>query len=220
MQSFGCSTISMFAFVMSPSTRSFGRSPAVMCRSEAPRSIISSRRTRRLRLDCPALGAVIGRWLVASGERRVWKRGPVGTRHSHLATSSGGRLAYHLLHRRNPLDHLHPRVHAEREHSLFDRTIADLGGAGVHDDHPANLRTHRHHLVYALASLQPRAAARIAASALEEAELSDRRIERQVLQDRRGFLRRLGLRVRDRDRKSTRLNSSHDQISYAVVCLT
>src|SRR2546421_8899592 len=25
--------------------------------------------------------------------------------------------------------------------------------------------------------------------------------------------------VRDRDRKSTRLNSSHDQISYAVFCL-
>ena len=33
---------------MSPSIRSIGREPAVMCRSEAPRSIISSSRTRRL----------------------------------------------------------------------------------------------------------------------------------------------------------------------------
>src|SRR2546430_11534582 len=29
----------------------------------------------------------------------------------------------------------------------------------------------------------------------------------------------LGLRCDDRDRKSTRLNSSHSQISYAVFCL-
>ena len=42
---------SRLEFVMSPSTRSFGRSPAVMCRSEASRSIISSRSERRLRLD-------------------------------------------------------------------------------------------------------------------------------------------------------------------------
>src|SRR2546428_5257905 len=27
------------------------------------------------------------------------------------------------------------------------------------------------------------------------------------------------IRISDRDRKSTRLNSSHDQISYAVFCL-
>src|SRR2546421_3871403 len=31
--------------------------------------------------------------------------------------------------------------------------------------------------------------------------------------------RRSSLRTRTRDRKSTRLNSSHDQISYAVFCL-
>src|SRR2546421_6930452 len=34
----------------------------------------------------------------------------------------------------------------------------------------------------------------------------------------RGHARRGRIRV-DRDRKSTRLNSSHDQISYAVFCL-
>src|SRR5690349_22883566 len=31
--------------------------------------------------------------------------------------------------------------------------------------------------------------------------------------------RRMGVRVRSRDRKSTRLNSSHVEISYAVFCL-
>src|SRR5216683_5919525 len=36
-----------------------------------------------------------------------------------------------------------------------------------------------------------------------------------------GFLRvaPLAVRLNDQDRKSTRLNSSHDQISYAVFCL-
>src|SRR2546430_8040621 len=35
----------------------------------------------------------------------------------------------------------------------------------------------------------------------------------------RGAARQLGLLRRARDRKSTRLNSSHSQISYAVFCL-
>src|SRR2546422_3181175 len=37
--------------------------------------------------------------------------------------------------------------------------------------------------------------------------------------DRREGARGLGARPRDRDRKSTRLNSSHGYISYAVFCL-
>src|SRR2546428_2521576 len=36
---------------------------------------------------------------------------------------------------------------------------------------------------------------------------------------RRAFLRMLAERKAIQDRKSTRLNSSHDQISYAVFCL-
>src|SRR5690349_11902096 len=106
MQSFGCSTVSMFEFVMSPSTRTFGRSPAVMCRSDAPRSIISSSRTRRLRLDGAVLGAVIN----VPGYRDAWRvsRGASllhasrGTRHA-----SRGSLSNHLLDGRDPLQHLH-----------------------------------------------------------------------------------------------------------------
>ena len=44
----GVSTCSTLAFTMSPSTRSFGRSPAVRCRSLAPLETISSRSARRL----------------------------------------------------------------------------------------------------------------------------------------------------------------------------
>jgi hypothetical protein len=46
--SFGVRTSSTDEFVMSPSTRSLGRSPATMCRSDASCSIISSSRARRL----------------------------------------------------------------------------------------------------------------------------------------------------------------------------
>src|SRR5688572_31635295 len=45
------------------------------------------------------------------------------------------------------------------------------------------------------------------------------RLEQLVL-ERAPSLRRVRLRLHvDRDRKSTRLNSSHSQISYAVFCL-
>src|SRR6266853_2599473 len=46
-------------------------------------------------------------------------------------------------------------------------------------------------------------------------EIRKRRVDCYVIQSRpRGFRNR-----RDRDRKSTRLNSSHSQISYAVFCV-
>ena len=54
--SLGDSSVSMFEFTMSPSTRSLARSPAVMCRSDASRSIISSSSERRL-TAAPAAGA-------------------------------------------------------------------------------------------------------------------------------------------------------------------
>src|SRR2546427_4238222 len=45
------------------------------------------------------------------------------------------------------------------------------------------------------------------------------RIGRLVSVDLAQDLERVGLSRIDRDRKSTRLNSSHSQISYAVFCL-
>src|SRR2546421_6958252 len=43
--------------------------------------------------------------------------------------------------------------------------------------------------------------------------------EKQKLRYIYGLLERQFRRVFEKDRKSTRLNSSHDQISYAVFCL-
>ena len=58
--SFGCITKSIFERVMSPSMRSMGRSPAVMWRSDAPRSIISSSSTRRLSAEAPGTAGLDG----------------------------------------------------------------------------------------------------------------------------------------------------------------
>src|SRR6185295_14756147 len=96
------------------------------------------------------------------------------------APRSCARLSNHLFDRGNSLQHLHPRVHAQREHALLDGTVTDLGGARVHDDQPANLLTHRHHLVHALAPLEARSSTGVAPRALEEAELTDRGVERRV----------------------------------------
>src|SRR2546427_4964230 len=44
-------------------------------------------------------------------------------------------------------------------------------------------------------------------------------LELQLVVAASALLDRYGMAVRDIDRKSTRLNSSHSQISYAVFCL-
>src|SRR3982751_2028677 len=199
MQSFGCSTVSTLEFVMSPSTRTFGRSPAVMCRSDAPRSIISSRRTRRLRLEGAVLGAVIslaGGWDEGRGTWDAHRSG--ASRNPRPAARSGACLPNQLFHSRDSLQPLHPRVHAEREHAFLYGAVADLGRPRVHDDETANLLAHRHDLVDALPALESRAGARVATRSLEKPELSNRRVERRVLETGQRFLRRFGLRVGDR----------------------
>src|ERR1051325_3160202 len=82
-------TTSTLELVMSPSTRSLGRSPAVMCRSDALRSIISSSSTRRLR-DWEA-GAWVG--VVIRGTR-YWVLGPGGYENDERMTRCGTILAY------------------------------------------------------------------------------------------------------------------------------
>src|SRR5664279_2578508 len=70
---------------MSPSMRSLGRSPAVTCRSEASRSIISSSNWRRL-APCGgaggAAGAVIG--------LRDGRYGSAGSRPHHIVDDEAG----------------------------------------------------------------------------------------------------------------------------------
>src|SRR5687768_13760189 len=157
---------------MSPSTRSLGRSPAVMCRSEASRSIISSSRVRRLTTD----GAAAVPDITPSYEVRRSYAG----------------LTDHLLERGNPLEHLEPPVHAQGEHPVGDRGVADLGRTDVHEDLLAQVGGHEHDLVDALTTLEPTGAL-IAAAATEERQLADPRVETEILEVRRRFLARTGL---------------------------
>src|SRR5690348_18195405 len=55
----------------------------------------------------------------------------------------------------------------------------------------------------------------LAATVLKDAEAQKKRIETLAEAERQ----RLSLEAAGRDRKSTRLNSSHPSISYAVFCL-
>src|SRR5206468_9465211 len=60
--------------------------------------------------------------------------------------------------------------------------------------------------------LRGRGAVHVTIAAQDECHLA-------IAKPRRGFRDRLKHRLQIEDRKSTRLNSSHDQISYAVFCL-
>src|SRR5688500_17050485 len=155
---------------MSPSIGSFGRSPAVMCRSLASRSIISSRSMRRLtELALAVAGAVIG----AGGGRRALAIRDGGKRESGGSclrpppTALRRCLADDLLQRGDPLQDLEPAVHAEGQHSFVDRAVADLGGADVLDDELPDVRGHGHHFVETLAAIELRLGALVASGDIE-----------------------------------------------------
>src|SRR5687767_10536723 len=123
-------TCSVLASVMSPSIRSFGRSPAVMCRSDASRSIISSSSVRRL---IPVGAAVADiRYLILIRERRRGR--------SAEPSRLDARLTDDLLQRRDTFQHLEPAVHAEGQHPLVDGAILDLGRADVLEDQLPQVR--------------------------------------------------------------------------------
>src|ERR1035437_1379839 len=139
---------SFLEFTISPSMRTFAHSPAVMCRSDAPRSIISSRSERRF--TPVAVGAVMSYRLRDAGEEG-WTSG-----------ASCGGLPDDLLKRGDALQDLQPAVHAQREHAVLDGACLDLHRADALEDEFAELRRLEHHLVQALAALQPGPAACVA----------------------------------------------------------
>src|SRR4051812_7075859 len=94
------------------------------------------------------------------------------------------RLSNHLLGGRDPLHDLEPGVHAEREHALFDGRVANVRGADVLHHQLAQGWRHHHHLVDTLTALEAGAITRVAAAALEEAELPDLGVEAEGLQVR------------------------------------
>jgi len=110
----------------------------------------------------------------------------------------GGRLADHLLGRRDPLDDLEPGVHAESEHPFIDRKVANLVRADVLHDELSNRLRHHEHFIDALAPLEARAITGIAAFAPEESNLADLRVEAELLHEGNRFRRRFRLCVVER----------------------
>src|SRR3712207_8479839 len=86
--------------------------------------------------------------------------------------------------------------------TLFPYTTLFRSGVRQLLDHGLGLR-HRHHVL----ALSARRDVAVMAGKIARGDDLDRRVERNPL------------RIRARDRKSTRLNSSHANISYAVFCL-
>src|ERR1700722_690915 len=102
--------------------RSLGRSPAVICRSEASRSIISSNNWRRF-TPPPGTGAAV----LAGGAGATAGAAPIASKSRRRKQSNDGsscarsraRLANDLLDRRYALEDLEPPVHAQRQHPFL-----------------------------------------------------------------------------------------------------
>src|SRR5690606_11393990 len=146
--------------VISPSIRIFGLSPADTCRSDAPRSIISSSSARRF------TGEAVGEDISYVSSASV--RSLVDVRLWVLGTG----LPHYLLQRRYALQHLQPAIHSQGEHSFLDCHIPDRCSTLALNHHPAQRGTHRHHFVQSLPSLHAEPAAVVAARALEVRQLS------------------------------------------------
>src|SRR5207244_7094715 len=97
--------------------------------------------------------------------------------------------------------YLHPRHH----HTFPTRRSSDLTPAP--EDSLERFRLHFRH---------PSFDAKVSSFSIDGEYLRQRRSARK---NRHGFSPQVRLNTNDRDRKSTRLNSSHQIISYAVFCL-
>src|SRR5688500_15283425 len=113
----------MFESTMSPSMRSFGRSPATTCRSEAPRSVISSRSWRRFTPSAsgaePAAAPAAAPGTGVDGVNLGF--GPVIVEPVVGVVSRRAGFADYLVDRRDALHNLEPPVHAQRQHPIADR---------------------------------------------------------------------------------------------------
>src|SRR5687768_10120216 len=106
----------MFEFTISPSIRSFGRSPATMCRAEAPRSAISSRSWRRLTPSASGAEPEATDAATPAGEAEGVNVGigPVILELGVGVRSRRAGLADYLVERCDALHDLEPAIHAQR----------------------------------------------------------------------------------------------------------
>src|SRR5687767_15986443 len=107
---------------MSPSMRSFGRSPATICKSDALRETISSSSARRL-IPCGFGGSGF------MGRKSSF--GAVMLIVFSVCRGVRARLSDDLVQRTDTLDDLEPPIHAEGEHAFLDRGLLDFGRPGA-----------------------------------------------------------------------------------------
>ena len=179
---------------MSPSMRSFGASPATMCRSDALRAIISSSSARRLTpvAAWAASGFDRQRIELGSAVMSVFVFGVVRRRPlvSRTIWSSG---VIPLMTLSQP---------SMRRVSMPSSMAAslDLGRADVLHDQPAEARGHGHDLVEALTSFQSRSVACSQPLPLKNGQIADACVERHGIWSAAWLCRSPRLRVLERHR--------------------
>ena len=117
--------------------------------------------------------------------------------------SSCARLAHDLIKRSNTFKYLQPPIHAQREHPLVHGRITNIDRSHILHDEFSERRRDEHDLVESLPSFEPSAAARLAALALEERKLTDRRVEGEIIQVGCGFGGRAGAGASSRSRSDS-----------------
>src|SRR5438094_797422 len=155
---------------MSPSIRSFGRSPATTWRSEASCVTISSRRLRKLIVPCCEGGT----GALPPSERSIVDPVIVCP---PLVVRSRACLANHLVDRGQALHYLEPAVHAEREHPLGNGGSLNFRNRRALHDEAAQLRRHVHHFIKSLSAFQSAALALLASLAAKDWKIADARVE-------------------------------------------
>src|SRR6266536_5209232 len=228
--SFGVSTSSTEEFTMSPSTRIFGRSPATMWRSEASFSIISSSRARRF--TGIAWSPSSGRFLHDLFESRdslLDLHHSVHPQRQHPVLDA----LVPQLFRRGALQHQAPQRARHQHHlvqplpALVPRAVAGVAALALEERAVLALDGEGVQLLVGVSVLLLAAGADAPHQPLRHDQVHRaRHVERldpHVHHARHGRRRVVGMQRGQhqvaRDRKSTRLNSSHEWISYAVFCL-
>src|SRR5436305_14370446 len=102
--------------------------------------------------------------------------------------SIGRCLADDLVQSGDSLQNFEPTIHAQRQHSLFDRGLLDLGGARALHDQLSQSRSHVENFVQPLTTTEARSVTLFAALSAEEGEIFHAAIQGYLLHERLGRL--------------------------------
>ncbi len=97
-------------------------------------------------------------------------------------------LADYLIERCDALQYLQPAIHAERQHSLFDGRLLDLGGARALHDQLSEFWGHVQDLVQPLTTTEPRSVTLLASLTAKNREVFHLGVEGDLVHVRLGCL--------------------------------